>query len=327
MEWRPEQARPEPLAGKHRACGRQRPAGAVQTGSCCFSTLACPCAIRACRDQALRFGSAVERRPRCITAMRSDRRISSSRSSDIRITPAPRSRAARRRLWTSEVAPTSRPRDGWAARTTCGSGSSVRASTIFWMLHRKGAVPGCPRPGSECRRFLSAAWLFRAWWKTAASRTAGSGLADGFDCKVLRNAHGARRCRRDDGLREYAQVPRRSSCARWQPVSSFPASAIVPDAGACRPEMTRASMVCPLPETPAIPRISPAFKVRSTSCRASLHHRQKCRPGSEGALPVIPCCAPSHDLVTDHEFRQFSEIAIGGRKIGHLASARRTATR
>lgn len=52
-------------------------------------------------------------RPRCMTRSgRSDRLMTSLRSAETRRTPAPRSRAATRTLWTNSIAPTSTPRVG-----------------------------------------------------------------------------------------------------------------------------------------------------------------------------------------------------------------------
>src|ERR671916_160626 len=60
-------------------------------------------------------------------------RISSS-SSETSRTPRPASRCSSSRLWTNSIAPTSRPRVGWAAIVTCGSSASSRAITTFCWL-------------------------------------------------------------------------------------------------------------------------------------------------------------------------------------------------
>ena len=64
----------------------------------------------------------------------------------------------------------------------------------------------------------------------------------------------------------------------------FP-SVRTPACGAARPASTSSSSLCPLPETPATPTISPAFSVRETSCR---------RGTPCASLRQMPCACSSH---------------------------------
>ena len=69
--------------------------------------------------------------PSYITRIRSESDSTSSSSRETSRIPLPSSRSSIRRRWTNSIAPTSRPRVGWAAINTFGLRSISRASTTF----------------------------------------------------------------------------------------------------------------------------------------------------------------------------------------------------
>ena len=87
--------------------------------------------------------------PAWITTMRSARARISSSSLEISSTAMPRSAAARRRWPMNSIAPTSRPRHGWAATSTVGSAASSRASTTRCWLPPDSDANGASGPAQS----------------------------------------------------------------------------------------------------------------------------------------------------------------------------------
>ena len=88
-----------------------------------------------------------------MTSTRSDRERISSSSSETSSTARPASRCSSSRLCTNSIAPTSRPRVGWAAIVTRGSSASSRAITTFCWLppeSEPAVVSGSPPRTSYC---------------------------------------------------------------------------------------------------------------------------------------------------------------------------------
>src|SRR5204863_389506 len=77
-----------------------------------------------------------------MTRIRSESERISSSSSETSRTARPSSRSSTRRRWTNSIAPTSRPRVGWAAISTRGSRSISRASTTFCWFPPDSAADG-----------------------------------------------------------------------------------------------------------------------------------------------------------------------------------------
>ena len=80
-------------------------------------------------------------RPSHMTRMRSESERTSSSSTETSRIALPASRMARSWRWMNSIAPMSTPRVGWPTRSTDGSRSISRASTIFcWLPPEKFAV-------------------------------------------------------------------------------------------------------------------------------------------------------------------------------------------
>src|SRR4051812_20801427 len=92
--------------------------------------------------------------PSNMTRIRSEsERISSSSSETSRIA-RPSSRSATSRRWTYSIAPTSRPRVGWAAISTFGLRATSRATTTFCWLPPESAPPGVFGPPPRTSKSL-----------------------------------------------------------------------------------------------------------------------------------------------------------------------------
>ena len=90
-------------------------------------------------------------------------------------------------------------------------------------------------------------------------------------------------------------TPRSAMARTEKPVMSVPSRVIEPDPAGLSEQITSASSVWPLPDTPAIPMISPARTVRSTWCRAPIPRslRADTPRSSRAAPPVTVRCSTS----------------------------------
>ena len=177
-----------------------------------------------------------------------------------------RSAAARRRWPMNSIAPTSRPRVGWAATSTVGLGGQLAGE------HDALLVAARQRRERGVRAGAGDAELGDQLARAPAPPAARSTRAE------RRRRGRARRAQRFSATLRSSTHP-----ASWRSsgISPMPAAPIAParpvgtaravDLDACRRRggsrlpSTSASSACPLPSTPATPTISPAWTSRSRS--------------------------------------------------------------
>ena len=221
-------------------------------------------------------------RPSLITAMRSLSSSSSSRSSLISKTAPPLARTCRMRAWISATAAKSSPNTGFAAINTLIEPASSRASTARCTLPPERLAIGAfsPRvftPYSVIHerarsRHAPKRSQPRLSGASSKSRSAMFCATDSSPTQALRkgSSGSARNCRMRFSERFAAY--------------GSPTTRTVPATRGRWPTSASTSSRWPLPETPAMPRISPLRTDRLSPCTASV-------PRSPIALSPSTCSA------------------------------------
>jgi len=192
----------------------------------------------------------------------------SSRSSEISrmATPALRCSISTWRMYS--VALMSTPRVGWEAIRTTGRRESSRARISFCTLPPERFLTGVSAEGVLMLKRL----INPRVWAAIAPKSRKIPRANGSLAWVCRIRFSATEktpivpCRlRSSGMKD-SPAASRSLTGAW--VISRPARRIAPPLTGRSPAIDSASSRCPLPETPAMPTISPAWTSSVTPCRA-----------------------------------------------------------
>ena len=197
--------------------------------------------------------------PSYMTRMRSESESTSSSSSETSRTARPASRSSTSRRWTYSIAPTSRPRVGCAAMSTCGSSRDLARDDDLLLVAAGERLAARLRPAAADVELLDQ----RRCALDQAARAAASRARVRRPVEVVeRDVLGERELEHEPAplavLRDVADA-RRRGCARvLAPVSVLPADEMLPLSALRRPVSASTSSVWPLPSTPAIPTISPA---------------------------------------------------------------------
>ena len=251
-----------------------------------------------------------------MTRMRSESERISSSSSETRKTARPLSRCSTSLRCTNSIAPTSRPRVGWAAIRTFGLPSISRASTTFCWLPPESAeagVVGVPPRTSNSRRSRRARSSIVPSLRKPLREFGGAGSRA---ARGSRSARTAARARAGGGPPGCGRCRRRATGVAFACVTSCPSTTMRPDAGERRPAIASISSLWPFASTPARPRISPARTSKLTSRTASSPRSSitvrfstaaAARPGVAGVLVD----AQQH-LAPDHHPRE----TLLGRALG-----------
>ena len=219
----------------------------------------------------------------------------------------PRRARSTRRRWTYSIAPTSRPRVGWAATSTAGSRDISRAMMTFCWLPPDSDARGGRGPAAahvELGEQRLGGRLDPPREHPAVAR--GGRLVEVVERDVLGQARSRAPARGAGGRWGCGRRPPSSAAPGLAPVMSWPSAVIVPEVGARRPVIASISSAWPLPSTPAMPTISPAAHLQRQAAHGLeaavvvddevLHDQARLRRASPGALSIA-----QHDVAADHE--------------------------
>src|SRR5438067_1557326 len=293
-------------------------------------------------------------RPWKRTAMRWQIARSSSRSEEMTITAAPARAAERSASCRRRVAARSSPREGCAATTSFGAGppSSSRAATSFcWLPPERSPARASGSGGRTSKERISSAALPRRPARSMSGPRAWGGSRCHPSARFSSLVRGRQRARlRGSSGIWTTPLLRAASGVRDQP--SSPSRRSTPVEGQS-PQSASTSSACPLPSTPATPRISPRATVKDEHPRAPpklLHDLDpllrrdperldrrvdlEAQPRAVGGRPYLPPRAlgiedsepaglpPEHHVLPDAERRHEQEVLVDGSDAGTDGGAR-----
>src|SRR3954464_4167431 len=269
-----------------------------------------------------------------MTTMRSASERTSSNSSETSRMPRPASRSATSRRCTNSMAPTSRPRVGWAATSTRGLHAISRAMTHFCWLPPDSDVAS--EAGPPPRTSYS---LMRSLARSRMRPSRSMPCRDILGVLYSRSARFSARVKFRTRPRRWrssamCETPWRTMPRAPALVSSLPSTAIEPESTVLRPVMASTSSDWPLPSTPARATISPAWTVGVAPLTAGrARARGDRRQVAVVARPQIAdlehrllglrrrLVDAQQDLAADHEPRErLLGGALGGNRVDALAA-------
>ena len=181
------------------------------------------------------------------------------------------------------MAPMSTPRVGWPISNTVGARPSSRANTSFcWLPPENLALASRGSRGRTSKRsIMSAVWACMACRCIQPQAVALSGQASYPSAADSQASNPITRARAWRSSGTWANPSWRAwvGCSQAVGPNVWPFRPRWPDCGAVRPDNTSSNSLCPLPDTPATPTISPARSCRSTPLRRGTPQASvRCRP-------------------------------------------------